>query len=62
MVEGGTLVLQQMIDAGVWDEARIETSPRRVGQGVAAPVIDGTIIARHSIDGNIITTLAHNHE
>ena len=62
MVEGGTLVLQQMIDAGVWDEARIETSPRRVGQGVVAPVIDGTVIARHSIDGNIITTLAQNHK
>lgn len=57
MVEGGTQVLQQMIDAGLWDEARIETSPRRVGQGVAAPVIEGNVISCHHIDGNTITTL-----
>ena len=57
MVEGGTQVLQQMIAAGAWDEARIEVSPRRVGQGVPAPHIDGTLVARHLIDGNTITYL-----
>ena len=57
MVEGGTQVLQQMIDAGTWDEARIEVSPRRVGQGVPAPVIDGQIAERHTLDGNTITCL-----
>ncbi len=55
MVEGGTQVLQQLIDAHAWDEARIEVSPRRVGQGVPAPVIDGQMTARHIIDGNQIT-------
>ena len=54
MVEGGTQVLQYLIDAGMWDEARIETSPRRVGQGVLAPVIDGTVTSREVIDGNTI--------
>ena len=57
MVEGGTRVLQGLIDAGIWDEARIEVSPRRVGQGVTAPVINGRIVARHLIDGNIITVI-----
>ena len=57
MVEGGTRVLQGLIDAAAWDEARIEVSPRRVGQGVTAPVIDGRTVARHLIDGNIITRL-----
>lgn len=57
MVEGGTQVLQGMIDAGTWDEARIEVSPRRVGQGVIAPQIDGRPVARHQIDGNTITYL-----
>ena len=46
MVEGGTRVLQELIDAGTWDEARIEVSPRTVGQGVTAPVIDGQIASR----------------
>lgn len=57
MVEGGTQVLQGLIDAGFWDEARIEISPRRVGQGVTAPVIDGRPVARYLIDGNTITPL-----
>ena len=57
MVEGGTRVLQGLIDAGIWDEARIEVSPRRVGQGVTAPVITGRIVARYLIDGNTITVI-----
>ena len=57
MVEGGLKVLQQMIGCGLWEEARIETSPRLVGQGVAAPAIDGQLVSRHLIDGNVITRL-----
>ena len=57
MVEGGTQVLQQMIDAKAWDEARIEVSPRRVGQGTAAPVIEGRVQKQYLIDGNQITYL-----
>ena len=57
MVEGGTRVLQGLIDAAAWDEARIEVSPRRVGQGVAAPRIEAPLLARHLIDGNVITYL-----
>ncbi len=57
MVEGGTDVLQQMIDAGAWDETRIEVSPRRVGQGTAAPSIKGCAQKQYLIDGNQITYL-----
>ena len=57
MVEGGADVLQQMIDARAWDEARIEVSPRRVGQGTAAPTIKGNVQAQYLIDGNKITYL-----
>lgn len=57
MVEGGTRVLQGLIDAAVWDEARIEVSPRRVGQGVPAPAIEGHVTASHILDGNTITYL-----
>ena len=55
MVEGGTVVLQALIDQGIWDEARIEVSPRRVGHGVPAPVIDGRVQEQYLIDGNQIT-------
>ena len=58
MVEGGTRVLQGLIDTGAWNEARIEVSPRRVGQGVAAPAIHGHQFAQYQIDGNTITYLS----
>jgi len=54
MVEGGTSVLQQLIDAGTWHEARIEVSQRRVGSGTAAPLLRGTVRERYSVDGNEI--------
>lgn len=57
MVEGGLQLLQELIDAAAWDEARIEVSPRRVGQGVAAPAIRGHQFAQYLIDGNTITYL-----
>lgn len=57
MVEGGTQMLQHMIDAAAWDEARIETSPRKVGQGVKPPHIHGNVTAQYTIDNNTITHL-----
>lgn len=60
MVEGGLRLLQWLIDAGTWDEARIEVSPRRVGQGVKAPRLDVPPIARYHIDGNTITLIRQN--
>ena len=61
MVEGGAQVLEGLIAAGMWDEARIEVSPRRVGQGVVAPTVNGRTIVCHHIDGNTITTLTPEH-
>lgn len=59
MVEGGTKVLQGLIDAHAWDEARIETSPRRVGQGVKAPQIADQPFDIQIIDGNTITLISN---
>ena len=59
MVEGGTDILRQMIAAGTWDEARIETSPRLVGHGVPAPAINATCRSRVILDGNTITLLVN---
>lgn len=41
LVEGGAHLLQSFIDAGLWDEARIETSPLLLHEGIAAPRIEG---------------------
>ena len=60
MVEGGTQVLKGLIDAGAWDEARIEISSRRVWQGVIAPVIDAKPNCRYLIDGNSIMWISRH--
>lgn len=37
IVEGGAKTLQSFIDAGLWDEIRIETAPFTVSKGIEAP-------------------------
>ncbi|MBQ4621446.1 MAG: bifunctional diaminohydroxyphosphoribosylaminopyrimidine deaminase/5-amino-6-(5-phosphoribosylamino)uracil reductase RibD [Bacteroidaceae bacterium] len=41
LVEGGAALLQSFIDAGLWDEAHVETAPFALLEGVAAPVLPG---------------------
>ena len=42
LVEGGPFLLQTFIDAGLWDEARIEVNPSLyLKDGVEAPVLSG---------------------
>lgn len=40
VVEGGAALLRSFIDSGMWDEARVETGPLALVDGVAAPTID----------------------
>ncbi|MBR5085573.1 MAG: bifunctional diaminohydroxyphosphoribosylaminopyrimidine deaminase/5-amino-6-(5-phosphoribosylamino)uracil reductase RibD [Muribaculaceae bacterium] len=54
MVEGGANVLQQLLDAGVWNEIRIETSPISLGGGIKAPQVDMKNAVSQEIDGNVI--------
>ena len=54
MVEGGANVLQQMLDAGAWNELRIEVAPIILGKGIKAPVVDFSGANRQKIDGNTI--------
>ncbi|MBR6489128.1 MAG: dihydrofolate reductase family protein, partial [Muribaculaceae bacterium] len=57
MVEGGANVLQQLIDAGAWDEIRIETAPVTLGGGIKAPEVDLKSTVSQEIDGNTISML-----
>lgn len=40
LVEGGRVLLQSFIDAGLWDEAFIEEAPFCLGKGVKAPCLE----------------------
>ena len=49
IIEGGTKLLQSFIDKGLWDEARIFTGNKWLGDGVKAPVLEGKIISKETI-------------
>ena len=58
MVEGGAKTLQSFIDAGLWDEIRVETSRLLVSEGTKAPVLPAglTLLQREVYDDNVVDT------
>ena len=58
IVEGGTRTLQSFINAGMWDEIRIEKASMCVNGGTPAPILPTSIKLsnRQFVDGNIIDT------
>ncbi len=62
LVEGGATIISAFIDAGLWDIARIETSPRALGTcgRIPAPHLQGTVIKKEKIQSNSITLLARH--
>ena len=56
IVEGGGSTLQSFLDAGLWDEIRIETAPElTVGGGTPAPLLP-PLVSPTLLDGHSITT------
>lgn len=58
IVEGGAYTHRQFIEAGLWDEIRVETAPVTVSRGTVSPSIpsDAAISGIEEYDGNVITT------
>ena len=55
IVEGGARLLESFIAEGLWDEARIETSPVRLQQGLAAPKLTGQrLVSERNYGGETI--------
>lgn len=56
LVEGGRQTHQSFIDAGLWDEIRIETGNVTMGGGTPAPQVPANAIlrSREWLDGNIV--------
>lgn len=58
IVEGGAKTLQSFIDAGLWDEARVEKNPRlHVYEGIASPKFIASPDHIEEIDGNLISSI-----
>ena len=45
---GGAKTLQSFIDAGLWDEIRIETAPVKVVEGTKAPALPAEALVLYS--------------
>lgn len=61
IVEGGAKTLQSFIDAGLWDEARVEKNPRlHVYDGVKSPAFNVPSDHIEENDGNIVEFVIHN--
>lgn len=56
IVEGGAKTLSSFIEAGLWDEIRIETSPQSFGGGTEAPSLPHGVrlLSRKMFDDNLI--------
>jgi diaminohydroxyphosphoribosylaminopyrimidine deaminase/5-amino-6-(5-phosphoribosylamino)uracil reductase len=52
MVEGGAVLLEQFLSEGLWDEARVLTAPRKLGEGIQAPVMPGIPLAAYQIQND----------
>jgi len=60
MVEGGAKLLQSFIEAGLWDEVRIETAPFCLGQGIKAPSLQKEHLqSQQNYSGHIIQLYRH---
>jgi len=57
IIEGGVKTLQQFIDAGLWDEARIFVGPQIWGAGIQAPQLNGQEIGRTQVSTDTLITL-----
>ena len=52
LVEGGAWLLQQWIDAGLWDEIRVFGSPQTFGAGIRAPRFGGQLLQSEDVAGD----------
>ena len=60
-IEGGAMVLNHFISAGLWDEARIFTGRQHFRNGIKAPRIHGTVLT-HSVFSHSLLDVFVNPE
>ncbi|ASS48938.1 MAG: riboflavin biosynthesis protein RibD [Candidatus Fluviicola riflensis] len=59
-IEGGNYTLQQYIDSGNWDEARVIVGENRFGSGIKAPVIGQIPASTHTFSTDTIHTFTRS--
>ena len=59
IIEGGAQTLNLFIQSENWDEARIISSPRSFGSGIAAPTVKGNLTAVQQIFSDELKIVSH---
>ncbi len=60
LVEGGARLIQQFVEEGLWDEARVEVAPLVLGDGVPVPRLESARLAGEAVlDGRKIQNYLH---
>lgn len=54
LVEGGAAILNEFIKAGLWDEARVFCSPKKLEGGVAAPAFEYPVHEEYASGDDIV--------
>ena len=61
LVEGGTQLIQSLIDKGLWDEARVFVSGSTFGEGIRAPHLQHAMLqSRDMIEQDQLTVFTRN--
>lgn len=53
LIEGGSRLLSSFIENGMWDEAFVEISEKKLHSGVKAPFIQGDVVSSEKYQGSI---------
>jgi diaminohydroxyphosphoribosylaminopyrimidine deaminase/5-amino-6-(5-phosphoribosylamino)uracil reductase len=61
IIEGGAFTLNSFITAGLWDEARVFTSPTLLSDGIAAPQLSGHIHETTKLLDDTLTITLNTH-
>jgi len=64
IVEGGCQTHESFIEAGLWDEIRVETASITVSNGTSAPKLPAEVLvmSKKNYDGNIVTSYRNRQE
>ncbi len=60
LVEGGRKLLNEIIRSGLWDEARVITSEKKINEGIKAPFVNGKLYNKMTLSDDQILTILND--
>lgn len=57
LVEGGQKLINEILESGLWDEARVITSEKMLNQGIKAPTVIGRLHSKTRLSDDLIHTI-----